>query len=176
MQEITNMHLKRGLIIFTSLAMFAAGTAFADMHHQGHGYHEAGPFELFSPKVVEQLHLNSAQTQALDKIQAERKAMFTEMRSHHQMMKESMQKALKSDTPDLRTLARQTDAAMDQMRDNMRKIQNQELDLYDTLNAQQKKTVRDELLKRMSYMEHHRDWKPGQPKPQKPAANTSPGI
>ncbi len=166
------MNLKRVLIIFASVAMLTAGTAaFADMNHHGHGYHGPGPFELFSPKVVEQLHLNSTQTQALDKTQAERKAMFKQMREQHQAMMQSMQTALKSENPDLRALAKQTDAAMDQMRDNMRKIQNEDLNLYDTLTAEQKKIVRDALLKRMSYMGKHRDWKRGQPMPQKPTDN-----
>ncbi|HVA54898.1 MAG TPA: Spy/CpxP family protein refolding chaperone [Gammaproteobacteria bacterium] len=170
------MNFKRVLIIFASVAMFTAGTAFADMHQHGHGDHGSGPFVLFSPQVVEQLHLNSTQTQTLNRIQAERKAMFTQMRDQHMAMFQSMQTALKSDNPDLRALTQQTDAAMDQMRDNMRKIQGEELNLYDTLTAQQKKMVREVLLKRMSYMEHHRDWKRGQPKPQKPTDNSSPGI
>ncbi|MGA9855355.1 MAG: Spy/CpxP family protein refolding chaperone [Gammaproteobacteria bacterium] len=170
------MNLKRFFIIVASVAVFTAGTAFAAMDHHGAGDHGPGPFELFSPKVVEQLHLNSTQTQALDKIQAERKTMFTKMREQHHAMFQSMQTALKSDNPDLRALAQQTDAAMDQMRDNMRKIQGEELNLYDTLTAQQKKVVRDALLKHMSYMGHHRDWKHGQSMPQKPTDDSPPGI
>jgi Spy/CpxP family protein refolding chaperone len=170
------MSLKRILIIFASMALFTTGTAFAAMSQHGPGDHGPAPFELFSPQVVEQLHLNSTQTKALDNIQSERKAMFTQMRAQHQAMIQSMQTALKSDNPDLRALAQQTDAAMDQMRDNMRKIQNEELNLYDTLTTQQKKVVRDALLKRMSYMGQRRDWKRGQPKPQKPTDDSGPGI
>jgi len=170
------MNLKRVLIIFASVAVFTSGTAFAAMDQHGHGDHGSGPFELFSPQVVEQLHLNSTQTQTLNKIQAERKAMFTQMREQHESMFQSMQTALKSENPDLRSLAQQTDAAMDQMRDNMRKIQSKELNLYDTLTAEQKKVVRDALVKRMSYMGKYQDWKPGQPRPQKPTDDSGPGI
>ncbi|MDE2090434.1 MAG: Spy/CpxP family protein refolding chaperone [Gammaproteobacteria bacterium] len=169
------MNLKCALIIFASMTLFTAGTAFADMHH-GHGFHGPGPLELFSPKVVEHLHLNSTQSQALDKIQKERKAMFTQMRDQHQAMAKSIETALKGDNPDMRALMQQMDATMGQMHDNMHKIQNEELDLYDTLTATQKKVVRDGLLKRMSYMGMHKDWKPGQPKPQKPTDNSPPGI
>jgi Spy/CpxP family protein refolding chaperone len=169
------MNLKRILMILASVTMFTAGTAFADMQYHGHGFHGPGPFELFSPKVVEQLHLNSIQSQALDKIQADRKAMFDRMRDQHQAMMQSMQTALKSDNPDMRALVKQMDATMGQMHENMRKLQDQELNLYDTLTTEQKKMVRDALLKRMSSMGMHRDWKPGQPKPQKPAGNSPPG-
>lgn len=170
------MNLKRVLITFVSVAVFTAGTAFAAMDHNSPGDHGPGPLELFSPQIVEQLHLNSTQTQALDNIQSGRKAMFTQMRTQHQAMMQSMQTALKSDNPDLRELARQTDAAMDQMRDNMRKIQSEELNLYDTLTAQQKKTVRDALLQRMSSMGQHHGWRRGQPKPQNPTDDSGPGI
>lgn len=170
------MSLKRVLMIFASVAVFTAATAFASMDHHGPGDHGPGPFELFSLKVVEQLHLNSTQTQALNNIQMERKAMFTQMRDQHQAMMQSMQTALKSDNADMRALTKQMDAAMDQMHDNMRKIQNEELNLYDTLTADQKKMVRDALLKRMSYMGQHREWKRGQPKPPKPTDNSGPSI
>jgi len=175
------MNLKRILIIFASMAVFTTATAFAAMDHHGpmdHGSMDHGhaPFELFNPHVVEQLHLNSTQTQALNNIQTERNTMFTQMRDQHQAMMQSMQTALKSENPDMRALTKQMDAAMDQMHDNMRKIQDEELNLYDTLTADQKKMVRDALLKRMSYMEQHRDWKHGQPKPQKPTDNSGPGI
>ncbi len=170
------MNLKRVLMIFASVAVFTAATAFAAMDQHGPMDHGPAPFELFSPQVVGQLHLSSTQSQALDKIQTERKAMFTQMRDQHQAMMQSMQTALKSDNPDMRALVNQMDATMGQMHDNMRKIQNEELNLYDTLTAEQKKVVRDALLKRMSSMGHHRAWKPGQPKPQKPADNSPPGI
>jgi Spy/CpxP family protein refolding chaperone len=175
-QEIAIMNLKRVLIIFASVAVFTAATAFAAMDQHGPGDHGPTPFELFSPQVVEQLHLNSTQSKALDDIQSERKAMFIQMRKQHQTMIESMQTALKNDNPDLRALVQQTDAVMDQMRDNMRKIQGEELNLYDTLTAAQKKMVRDALLKRMSYVGKHREWKRGQPMPQKPTDDSGPGI
>ncbi|MGH8397009.1 MAG: Spy/CpxP family protein refolding chaperone [Gammaproteobacteria bacterium] len=174
------MNSKRVLIFLASMSVFAVCTAFAAMGPQGPGAHGHGSFGIFSPKVVEQLHLNSAQTKTLESIQSERKTMFTQMREQHEAMMKSMQTALKSDTPDLRALAQQRDAAMDQMRTNMQKIQGEELNLYDTLTPQQKKVVRDALLKRMSYMEKHHDWqkhhdwKSQQPNP--PNTDSGPSI
>lgn len=150
------MNLKRVLIIAASVMVLAASTAFAAMEHHG-----PGSFGLFGPKVVAQLHLNSTQTQALNSIQAERKAMFTQLRAQHQTMVTSMETTLKSDNPDLRSLAQQSDAVMDQMRQQTRKIRDDELNLYDTLTPQQKAVVRASLLKRMSFMQKHRAWKQG---------------
>jgi Spy/CpxP family protein refolding chaperone len=164
------------LIIFASMLLFSAGTAFAAMGQHRPWGHGPGAFELFSPQAVEQMHLNSAQSKALDNIQSERKSMFTQMRAQHQALMQSLQSALKSDNPDMRALATQMDAAMDRMRDDMRKIQNEELNLYDTLTTQQKKMVRDELLKRMAHMHGHRDWKRGQPKPMKSMDNSGRDI
>ncbi|HVC38135.1 MAG TPA: Spy/CpxP family protein refolding chaperone [Gammaproteobacteria bacterium] len=159
------MKSKLILTITAIIAILAVGTAFAAMGHHGPGHHQPGPFGLFSPKVVAQLHLNSAQTQSLDAIQSERKALFTQFRDQHQAMMTAFETALKSNNPDLRAQARQKDAAMDQMRDNMRKIQGDELNLYDSLTPQQKTVVRDALLKQISSMENHRDWKQGHSKP-----------
>ncbi|MGH8320842.1 MAG: Spy/CpxP family protein refolding chaperone [Gammaproteobacteria bacterium] len=167
------MNIKRVLIFLTSITVF---TAYAAVAQQGPAGHGPGSFGLFSPKVVEQLHLNSAQTQTLNNIRAERKAQFTQMREQHEAMMKSMQTALKSDTPDLRALAKQRDAAMDQMRTNMQKIQGEELNLYDTLTPQQKKVVRDALLKRMSYMRKRHDWKRHHSNPSNTNTDSGPSI
>lgn len=158
------MKSKLILTITAVIAILAVGTAFAAMEHHGPGHHQPGPFGLFSPKVVAQLHLNSAQTQSLTAIQTERKALFSQLRDQHQAMMTAFETALKSNNPDLRALAQQRDAAMDQMRNKMRKIQGDELNLYDSLTPQQKTVVRDSLLKRMSFMRkhwHHGNWQPG---------------
>lgn len=158
----------KGIIISTAvIALVAVGTAFAAMQHHGRWHHRPA-FGLFSPGVVAQLHLNSAQTQSLDAIQSERKALFSQFREQHQTMMMSMQTALKSDNPDLRALAQQRNTAMDQMRDKMRKLQGDELNLYDNLTPQQKKVVRDALLKRLSFMQkhwHHGQWQTTQGSP-----------
>ncbi len=153
------MKSKLVLTITAVVAILAVGTAFAAMEHHGPGHHQPGPFGLFSPKVVAQLHLNSAQTQALDAIQSERKALITQFRDQHQAMMTAFETALKSANPDLRALAQQRNAAMDQMRDKMRKLQGDELNLYDSLTPQQKTVVRGALLKRMAYM--HKHWHHG---------------
>ncbi|MDE2233960.1 MAG: periplasmic heavy metal sensor [Gammaproteobacteria bacterium] len=170
------MNLKGLLTITASVAAFTAATAFAAGGWHGPGGHGPGPFELFSPRVVQQLHLNSSQTQALDKIQAERKAQFTQMRTQHAAMMESMQAALKSGNPDMHALMKEMNANMDRMRDSMRQLQNQELGLYDTLTPQQKKIVSEALLKHMSYMGPQRDWKRGRPTPPASVSNSNPEI
>ena len=147
------MRSRRFLIITTVITLLAAGTAFAMGRHGS--WHQRHAFGLFSPKVVAQLHLNSAQTRSLDAIKSERKALFTQFRDQRRTMMAALKTALKSENPDLRALAQQRDAAMDQMRDKMRKIQGEELDLYDSLTPQQKTVVRDALLKRMSFMHRH---------------------
>lgn len=150
------MRSKRILIATAVIALLASGTAFAAYR----GHHRP-TFGLFGPRVVEQLHLNSTQTQSLDAIKSERKALFTQFRDQRRAMMTASETALKSNTPDLRALAQQRNAAMDQMRDKMRKIQGDELNLYDSLTPQQKTVVRDSLLKRMSFMQkhwHHGNW------------------
>jgi Spy/CpxP family protein refolding chaperone len=143
------MKSKRILIITAVAALLAASTAFAAYRHH------RPAFGLFSPKVVAQLHLTTAQTQSLDAIKAERKALFTQFREQRRTMMAALETTLKSENPDLRALAQQRDAAMDQMRDRMRKIQGDELNLYDSLSPQQKKVVRDSILKRISFMHKH---------------------
>ncbi|MGH8283387.1 MAG: Spy/CpxP family protein refolding chaperone [Gammaproteobacteria bacterium] len=141
-------------LIITLVAALTVGTALA-----------AGPhpytcaFGLFSPKVVAQLHLNGAQTQALANIRSQRKALFTQGRARHQAQLKALETALKSDNPDLRVLARQSDAAMEQMQKQMHQIRNAELNLYDALTPQQKAVVRTSLLKRLAFMQRHRAWR-----------------
>lgn len=170
------MNIKRTLLIIVGLTTITSAAAIAAAGAPGHREHGPAPFELFGPQVVKQLHLNSSQNQALDKIQAERKAVFTRLREQHQALKKSMQTTLETENPDLRALFRESNAAMDQVRDSMRKIQGEELNLYDTLDSQQKKVVSAALLKRLSRMGQHRGWKHGHSRPQESGSNPAPGI
>ncbi|MGA9853539.1 MAG: Spy/CpxP family protein refolding chaperone [Gammaproteobacteria bacterium] len=154
------MKYKHISVIAAVVMVLASGTALAAMSR----HHVAG-FGLFTPKLVAELHLNSAQTQALDNIHEERKALFTRLRDQRKATMASLETALKSDNPDLRSLARQRDDAMDQTRAQMRKVQDDELNLYDTLTPQQKSVVRASLLKRISSMQGHGRWSHGQSNP-----------
>ena len=146
--------------------VFAFGTAFA-MEHGGYWRHRPA-FGLFSPKMVEQLHLNPDQTRSLDAIKAERKLLFSQVREQHQAMMAAWEKALRGPNPDLRVLVQQRNAAMDVIREKMRKIQGDELELYASLSAQQKSLVRNSLLKHLSFMEKHQGWKHRHPVPPVP--------
>jgi Spy/CpxP family protein refolding chaperone len=173
------MKSKRILIAAALIALIAAGTVLAMDYHRS--WHHRPASGLFGPEVVEQLHLDAAQTQSLNVIKSERKALFSQFRDQRQNMMTALDNALKSQTPDLRALMQQRDALMDQMHDKMRKIQNDELNLYDSFTPQQKTVVRNSLLKRMSFMKNHRmknhrDWKRQKSEPPMPSTGSGPGI
>lgn len=122
-------------------------------HHQRHAHKKGPRAAMMDPvfslqRLAPELKLSAEQKTLFDQAQAQQKTAREAVGERFKANREARTQLLKADVIDLRALSEQRQADGQLMRDQHTQVRQAWLAVYDSLNAEQKKTVSDALKKR----------------------------